>query len=327
MLKNTYKNRLEQNAKNVNNTKKFIFKELHLEILGQNSKKPDPNLKEISDLRLSSHIGRKEIEYQRLLKVSWLLEKKYQKYLKSQKRETYQIEDIVASVNSMLVKDNSKPVTKRTIQRDLQKLIKMNLVANFSKSLGKDNGGFSIYKVNSDIWRYRIEILRAYFENEIRKYTQDKIIVTICRKEIDEHTFTNSNPSMSTQSMSTLLYNKKDINKIKNSTEENFFENIEKNYEEKNLKKEQQNLIEKNGEKIEIKKEKKQKLKFSYEKSFEEYQENKLTTKYKIPVNFFSKLKGLSNAVNTYKNALINLEYYLKYLIPQYGSPAILEII
>ncbi|WP_246863556.1 plasmid maintenance protein, partial [Borreliella garinii] len=243
MLKNNYKNRLEQNAKNVNNTKKFIFKELHLEILGQNSKKPDPNLKEISDLRLSSHIGRKEIEYQRLLKVSWLLEKKYQKYLKSQKLEKYRIENIVASVNSMLVKDNSKPVTKRTIQRDLQKLIKMNLVANFSKSLGKDNGGFSLYKVNSDIWRYRIEILRAYFENEIRKYTQDKRIVTICRKEIDEHTFTNSNPSMSTESMSTLLYNKKDINKIKNSTEENFFENIEKNSKENNLKKE--NLIEK----------------------------------------------------------------------------------
>ncbi|XPK48644.1 hypothetical protein QIA30_04865 (plasmid) [Borreliella turdi] len=44
--------------------------------------------------------------------------------------------------------------------------------------------------------------------------------------------------------MSTLLYNKKDINKIKNSTEENFFENIENNYKENNLKKE--NLIKKN---------------------------------------------------------------------------------
>ncbi|WP_327785732.1 plasmid maintenance protein, partial [Borreliella garinii] len=62
------------------------------------------------------------------------------------------MEDIVASVNSMLVKDNSKPVTKRTIQRDLQKLLKMNLVASFSKSFGKNNGGFSLYKVNRDIW-------------------------------------------------------------------------------------------------------------------------------------------------------------------------------
>ncbi|WP_207116434.1 hypothetical protein [Borreliella turdi] len=47
--------------------------------------------------------------------------------------------------------------------------------------------------------------------------------------------------------MSTLLYNKKDINKIKNSTEENFFENIKNNYKENNLKKE--NLIEKKGKK------------------------------------------------------------------------------
>ncbi|WKC78434.1 hypothetical protein QIA30_00165 (plasmid) [Borreliella turdi] len=39
MLK-LYKNRVEQNAKNVNNTKKFIFRKIHLEILEQNSKKP-----------------------------------------------------------------------------------------------------------------------------------------------------------------------------------------------------------------------------------------------------------------------------------------------
>ncbi|WKC78435.1 plasmid maintenance protein (plasmid) [Borreliella turdi] len=122
-------------------------------------------MKEISDLRLSSHIGRKEIEYQRLLKVPWLLEKKYQKYLKSQKLETYQIRDIIAIVNSMLAKNNYKTIAKSTMHKDLQKLIKMGLVAKFSKSLGKDNGGFSLYKVNSDIWRYRIEILRAYFEN------------------------------------------------------------------------------------------------------------------------------------------------------------------
>ncbi|WP_418906471.1 hypothetical protein QIA30_05175 (plasmid) [Borreliella turdi] len=35
-----YIHRLEQDNKNVNNTKKFIFKKLNFEILKQNSKKP-----------------------------------------------------------------------------------------------------------------------------------------------------------------------------------------------------------------------------------------------------------------------------------------------
>lgn len=86
---------------------------------------------------------------------------KNNEYIQSKKLQTYKLRDIVASVNSMLVKDNSNPVTKRTIQKDIQKLIKMNLVASFSKSLGKDNGGFSLHKVNRDIWPYRISIIRG----------------------------------------------------------------------------------------------------------------------------------------------------------------------
>nr|WNY67270.1 plasmid maintenance protein [Borreliella lusitaniae] len=42
--------------------------------------------------------------------------------MKSKKLKTYQLRDIVNSVNSMLIKDN-KPVTKRTIQKDIKKLI------------------------------------------------------------------------------------------------------------------------------------------------------------------------------------------------------------
>ncbi len=171
------------------------FKKLYLEILEQNPEKNNPNLKEISNSRLSSYISKKEIECQRLLELSRVLEKKYDEYIKSKKLKTYKLRDIIASVNSMLVKDNSKPVTKRTIQRDLQKLIKMNLVANFSKSLGK--WGFSLYKVNTNIWHNRIAIIRDFFENEIREYTKDKVIVTINKKEIDEYTFPNSNSTNS----------------------------------------------------------------------------------------------------------------------------------
>ncbi|WP_373585025.1 plasmid maintenance protein [Borreliella afzelii] len=330
-------NRVEQNTKIVNNAKKFIFKKIHLEILEQNSKKPDPNLKEISDLRLSSHIGRKEIEYQRLLKVSWLLEKKYQKYLKSQKLEKYQIKDVIKVVNSMLAKSNSKPVTKRTIQRDLQKLVKMNLVTPYSKSFGKNNGGFALYKPNTNIWQHRVEIIRGYFENEIRDYTKDKRIVTVFKKEIDELTAPNSNPSMSPPSMSPLIYNIKDTNKIKNSIEnfsiknnKNFTENnqkkekIEKQKIEKenNQKKEKENLIEKKEKKekenLIEKKEKKEKMKFTYKTSFAEYQETKLTTKYKISPNHFVDLYRFSNNSNTYTNALINLECFLVYLSQEY---------
>ncbi|WP_233778948.1 plasmid maintenance protein [Borreliella bavariensis] len=326
---NLYNSRIDKDTKIVNN-KKYIFRKLHLQILEENSKKIDPNLKEISDLRLSSHIGRKEIEYQRLLKVSWFLEMKYQEYLQSNKLKTYQIRDVLAGVNSMLAKENYKTITKKTIQRDLKKLVEMGLVTKFSKSLGKDNGGFSLYKPNISVWQHRVEIIRAYFENEVVEYTKEKKVVTMFKKEIDELTF----PSMSTPSMSTPLLHKEDKYKIKNSIEENFFENIEKNYEEKKPKKENQNLIEKKGVENELKKEKiekqiiekennqkkgkKEKMKFAYKTSFAEYQETKLTTKYKISPNHFVDLYGFSNNSNTYTNSLINLEYFLVYLSQEY---------
>ncbi|MBB6043761.1 hypothetical protein [Borreliella yangtzensis] len=85
--------------------KKFIFKKLHEKIIEENSEKIDPNFKEISSLRLSSHIGRKEIEYQRLLKVSWFLEKKYIEYQKTMNSNNYlnltlkQDSEIVNNVN------------------------------------------------------------------------------------------------------------------------------------------------------------------------------------------------------------------------------------
>ncbi|MBB6043645.1 plasmid maintenance protein (plasmid) [Borreliella yangtzensis] len=144
--KNYSSSRIDQNNKVVNKTKKYIFKNLHEEILEENSQKIDPNFKEISSLRLSSHIGRKEIEYQRLLKVSWFLEMKYQKYQKTKKK--YRLKDILTSVNSRLAKENYKTITKRTLYIDLQKLAKMGLVTSLSKSFGKDKGGYSLYKPN-----------------------------------------------------------------------------------------------------------------------------------------------------------------------------------
>lgn len=196
-MNSIYNHRVEQNTKIVNNGKKFIFKKIHLEILEQNSEKTDPNLAEISDLRLSSHIGRKEIEYQRILELSRFLEKKYDEYLQSNKLKTYQIKDIIDGVNSMLAKNNYKTIAKSTMHKDLQKLVKMNLVVSFSKSFGKNNGGFSLYKPNTNIWQHRVEIIRAYFENEIREYTQDKRIVTTFKKEIDELTFPKVNSTNS----------------------------------------------------------------------------------------------------------------------------------
>ncbi|WP_215538193.1 plasmid maintenance protein [Borreliella bavariensis] len=160
----------------------YIFYNTHLEILEKNIEKNNFNLKEISSRRLSFHITKKEIEYQRVLKVSWFLQVKYDEYVKSKKLKTDQLSDIVTSVNSMLVKDNNRPVTKRTIQKDIKKLIKMNLVVSFSKSLGKDNGGFSFYKMKTSIWQNRIAIIRNFIAKEIKEYAQDKRIVSIFKK-------------------------------------------------------------------------------------------------------------------------------------------------
>lgn len=318
-MNSIYNHRLEQDTKNVNNTKKFIFKKLHLEILQENNlKNPEinPNWKEISNSRLSSYISKKEIEYQRLLKVSWFLEKKYNEYVKSKKLKTYKLRDIVASVNSMLAKDNYKTIAKSTIQKDLKKLIKMNLVASFSKSLGKDNGGFALYKPNISIWQHRIEIIRDFFENEIRDYTKDKTIVTIFKNEIDELTFPKVNSSNNALSNTTPIYKYiEDKNKIKNSIIENFSKKNNKNFTEINLKKEK---IEKQKIEKENLIEKKEKMKFTYKTSFAEYQETKLTTKYKISPNHFVYLKRFSNNANTYTNALINLECFLVYLSKEY---------
>ncbi|WP_210360922.1 plasmid maintenance protein [Borreliella garinii] len=57
-----------------------------------------------------------------MLKVSWFLQVKYNEYVKSKNRKTYQLRDIVASVNLILLKDNNRSVTKRTIQEDIKNL-------------------------------------------------------------------------------------------------------------------------------------------------------------------------------------------------------------
>nr|WNY69107.1 plasmid maintenance protein [Borreliella lusitaniae] len=98
--------------------------------------------------------------------------------MKSKKLKTYQLRDIVNGVNLMLIKDN-KPVTKRTIQKDIKKLIQTNLVLSFPKSLGKDNGSFSLYKINTSIWKDRIAIIKDLIENEIKAYVKDKMIVSV----------------------------------------------------------------------------------------------------------------------------------------------------
>nr|WP_162532505.1 plasmid maintenance protein [Borreliella garinii] len=56
------------------------------------------------------------------MKVSWFLQVKYNEYVKSKNRKTYQLRDIVASVNLILLKDNNRSVTKRTIQEDIKNL-------------------------------------------------------------------------------------------------------------------------------------------------------------------------------------------------------------
>ncbi|WP_418906470.1 hypothetical protein QIA30_05170 (plasmid) [Borreliella turdi] len=141
----------------------------------------------------------------------------------------------MTSVNSMLTKDTYKTIAKRTIEKDLKKLVEMGLVYRFSKSFGKNKGGQSLYKPNSNIWTKRIEILRGCFEGQVREFVKDKRIVTIFKKEIDEYTFPNSIEE--NLDNSELILHIKDNIKIKNSIEENFFENIEKNFAEKNQKK------------------------------------------------------------------------------------------
>ncbi|WP_343056774.1 plasmid maintenance protein [Borreliella lanei] len=155
------------------------------------------------------------MECQRLLKVSWVLKAKYDEYIKSKKLKTYQLRDIITGLNSILAKHNNKPVAKRIIQKDIKKLIKINLVVSFSKSLGKDNGGFLFYKINNSILQNKIAIIRNFIENEIKEYVQDKIIVSIFKKEIGNLTFLRSNSPLSN---SILLYKyRKDNNKIRNS--------------------------------------------------------------------------------------------------------------
>lgn len=102
--------------------KKYIYYNTHLEILEKNIEKHNFNLKEISSRRLSSHITKKEIKYLRVLKVSWFLQVKYDEYVKSKKLKTDQLSDIVTNVNSMLVKDNNRPVTKKQYRKILKNL-------------------------------------------------------------------------------------------------------------------------------------------------------------------------------------------------------------
>ncbi|WP_418905310.1 hypothetical protein QIA30_06265 (plasmid) [Borreliella turdi] len=62
------------------------------------------------------------------------------------KRKTYQLRDILTGVNSILGKNNIKSFTKRIIQKDITKPIKMNLIVSFSKSLGNKMRRFHFIK-------------------------------------------------------------------------------------------------------------------------------------------------------------------------------------
>ncbi|WP_418457407.1 hypothetical protein [Borreliella andersonii] len=48
---------------------------------------------------------------------------------------------------------DNQSITKRKTQKDIKKLVQINLIVSFSKSSDKDNEDFSFYKMNTNIWK------------------------------------------------------------------------------------------------------------------------------------------------------------------------------
>ncbi len=120
-------------------------------------------------------------QYDRLLKVYWVIDVKNQNYKNSCGVDRYSACDIYRLVADLLKKDGKKVVSVRTVQRDLKLLNEIGLIKTKLRKFGnKDNkgkGSIAHYIQNTELVAYHKEIIWEHLVQLLYEKLENKKIV------------------------------------------------------------------------------------------------------------------------------------------------------
>ena len=192
-------------------------------------------------------------------------------------------------------------------------LKKLGLIEAVTQYLGEGNGGFSFYVINHKKWKDHKTIIKNHYENKLINDLADAKITGIFEEKIEGIVFdeevenslekieqietdklSNANPQIA----DLISKDIRSLNKYKNS-------------KKSTLKKFKENGADTNKRNISRTKSNsstKTRPKLAYKKTYEEYMEVKLESNYRVSRATMAKIRCNSDNVNTYRNALRNLE-------------------
>uniref|UniRef100_UPI003B228174 plasmid maintenance protein n=1 Tax=Borreliella burgdorferi TaxID=139 RepID=UPI003B228174 len=160
---------------------KVLLHELLTKLVALNSKKEHcPNTIKVSQVESLIKKMRSN-QYDRLLKVYWVIDVKNQNYKNSCGVDRYSACDIYRLVADLLKKDGKKVVSVRTVQRDLKLLNEIGLIKTKLRKFGnKDNkgkGSIAHYIQNTELVAYHKEIIWEHLVQLLYEKLENKKIV------------------------------------------------------------------------------------------------------------------------------------------------------
>ncbi|AYE36918.1 hypothetical protein DB313_05305 (plasmid) [Borrelia turcica IST7] len=284
-----------------------------------NESKIDNGMAQVSITYAKSMILKKDIILNRLKKICWAIETKNKEYISSKGTKEYSAKDIRQIVNSCLIKDGLKPVAISTMRGDIAKLKKIGLLKTWHQSLGEGNGSIARYIQNREKWPSKDTLIKAHLEKELIECFKNKIIVDNFIIQMEKENSKQSSLPKPRKSKKENSQEQIEQGKLSNGGVQNsdlISKDIRSLYKYKNskkstLKKEEENRTDagktsKNRAKSNSST--KTRPKIAYKTTYEEYMEVRLESSYRVSKATMAKIRCNSNNVNTYRNALRNLE-------------------
>ncbi|WP_182117773.1 plasmid maintenance protein [Borrelia sp. A-FGy1] len=286
-------------------------KEALLRRIINKSKETLVHVSSITIEQVKSRVSRTLNQIDRVEKICWAIETKVREYHESGRLKHYSACDIHRMVNSIFTKkDARKPYATSTLKADIRALKGLGLIYAFVQPLGKGKGGFSFYSINYKKWKDYKAIIRKYYEDRLIADLADKRIKGIFIEKIrnleyeaEENLKTrNEQPEEKKlsndylQNIPLLSYDKISLLKYKNSKKSILKKQKKEKQRSDNSASKAGMAKKRSGNKI------------SYKKTYEEYMECRLKSVYKVDKDKIAKIRCNSGNINTYRNALRNLE-------------------
>ncbi|AYE36915.1 hypothetical protein DB313_05290 (plasmid) [Borrelia turcica IST7] len=291
-------------------------KEVLLQKLIKNSQEATSHTKSVTINYVKSRIARTQTQIERSYKICWAIEVKTIEYYESGRLRHYSACDIHRMVNSILASKNSKPYASSTLRGDIKVLKELKLIEAVTKYLGDGNGGFSFYVINHKKWKDYKTIIKTHYENKLINDLANAKITGIFEEKIDSILF---DEELETEIVevenSQEGIEQIETDKLSNGGAQNsdlISKDIRSLYKYKNSKKSTLKRVEENGtdtkNRAKSNSSTKTRPKTAYNTTYEDYMEVRLESNYRVSRATMAKIRCNSNNVNTYRNALRNLE-------------------